>query len=152
MRVKPQAKIHGYYVYVHYNIVDTATKDFRPFFVSYSQDVYEYRRYSNRPDNWNNAILNKEILCSVLFDNIDSVEIAQRIANAVVWYFYAVTGNQRLINQIVEPVKPPNYTSVENVIKFVMSNLPSNKVQYKYNGLTMVIDISKRNYKRVLSK
>lgn len=149
----------GYFVYIHM----TLEKEIFYVGVGYAGEsyncngnAYEYRRYTNRPKYWKDAVKNNnnQFLAYILFDDIKHERVAKSIATAIVFYLEFFNKTEKLIQMSgVTNEKVAEFLKHNNVnIKEYINHFYQNK--YKVVKDTIIrVDINKRNYhKNLISK
>ncbi len=149
--------VNGYFVYIHM----TLEKEIFYVGVGYAGEsyncngnAYEYRRYTNRPKYWKDAVANSDnqFLAYIAFDNIKHERIAKSIATAIVFYLEFFGKTEKLI-QMSGVTNEKVSTFLENNNNINMREYIKHFYKDKYKTVkdTIIrVDTNKRNYHRNL--
>lgn len=150
MRKKPNIVdkaifVHEYTILTGKNEDETWNKVYIPFFVGGGGD-YEYRRYTNRPTDWNRIVdarqgwFTTELLCH----GVDEQYVKKMIA-ATVWYF--TMKGYVLLNEVVEPTRDILIDKDTNIYDYYDTIFNGRYLPYD-DRVFLSINTGKRNYHR----
>lgn len=131
--------IEGHYVYL--NKVDNLV-----FYVGVHNNVYEFRRYSNRPVTWQSvARLKGGIYEAVIVADSMTEQVADMVARLVKWFL--INKLKRIpINPEYNLKKEPRIPYIKTLPDFIKYIHTAYNISMRINFHVMDVDMNKRNY------